>query len=1249
MLSAVLLLACGVRLGIAKEAPFFEVAEESEPRRCSHSWCDPGPVESRLEDLVARLTVEEKILQLSNDLFGGVPSVERLGLGGYNYIKEAAHGLLLRGSTPEPTSFPQVVTMAASFNRSLFKSVGQAVGREARFLRETGLRYGDWKGRLTGLLLQFNINIFRDPRWGRGQETPGEDPYLSAQFAASYVSGIQSLVGDGIPQAAASCKHFAAYSFEGGPTQLNKTEHMRDFIPGASNVSRHNENAVVSPQDLTESYFPAFEACARAGALGSMCAYNQVNGIPSCASSELLRSKLREEWGFRGMIVTDCDSIADMYSLQRYRDTPAENIEAALAAGTDVACSPGFFRDYANASMEPLLTEAVKNALRVRFILGEFDPPPADIPDSWQKASAGHVELAMEAALQGAVLLKNEGHMLPLSVEQRVAVLGPLRNATRSILGNYEAWPVPVVTPLAGLKKFGRHVEAPGPEVDICGTAGSSMPEKPDAEVVVVVAGLTADDLEVQDPDVRPVQSEFCKAGCLETEGCDRPNISWPRSQADLIATAATWGTPVVLVVISGGPVDLADYAQMDGIHSILWLGYSGEAAGEALGRLVYGLASPSGRLSQTFYRKKYTAHVAMQDYSFRPRTEDGYPGRGYRFVSDRWIVYPFGHGLSFDSFSFDWLADHAFAGRCQVGVRVQPLYSEALKTRSSSTSVLLFLVPPSGKSGLLKKLVDFQKVEFPPAQSQEDRWKDLYFELSPSDIELVDEAGASSVAGGTWTLQVNEPPELRYSAKVPPVEAREADIDGWTFFARFSGALWETFIDVATSRGPREQKGWEYRKGIEGMSMGSMAFEMMTTSEDTEEFKELSKEYQSGYGVPFLNLSFRKITAATRDGWESLGQQRRVFVHEMRMLSGSVRMARCKLGVSGVLCELASVAFATGAKVSKAGWTSLPRSSIRIRSGHHAVAAAMAGGDDSLSLDALEQRLIALKADVANQRIPKLAAEDEGTKILLAADNLQLQGDGRGRRRRLVQEISLLLDPPEEFSAALVSTTRTEPSCAGRSSAVIDDLLSAAGHLLAEMHWLCRLTQEAIANQEDAYLFSVIPRLPDLEEVQLVRKLRSWASSPPPSHARECQMVVKRIDDLSKEVQAALEALSQPAESYAFCQKACAVYSDLLSCIEAEARKTELKESYLELLQRLQAERQEVKKDIAFAKERLKSLRARYRILRCLAPSREEAQQMNARELRLCLHIHKVPQLSGLMDKQDIIEALVSSGVILA
>eukprot|EP00439_Symbiodinium_sp_Y106_P086983 s351_g37.t1 len=241
-----------------------------------------------------------------------------------------------------------------------------------------------------------------------------------------------------------------------------------------------------------------------------------------------------------------------------------------------------------------------------------------------------------------------------------------------------------------------------------------------------------------------------------------------------------------------------------------------------------------------------------------------------------------------------------------------------------------------------------------------------------------------------------------------------------------------------------------------------------------------------------------------------------------------------------------------------------------------------MAGGDYSLRLDALEQRLIVLKAEVANQRIPKLAAEDEGTKILLEADNLQLQGDGRGRRRRLVQEINFLLDPPMEEVSALVSTTRAEPSCAGRSpAAVIDDLLSAAGHLLLEMQWLCRLTQEAIANQEDAYLFSIIPRLPDLEEVQLVRKLRSWASSPPPSHARECQRVVNTIDDLSKEVQAALDALSRPAESPAFCQKACAVYSDLLSCVDMEAGGTEVKESYL-LLQRLQAERQEVKKDIA-------------------------------------------------------------------
>jgi len=408
--------------------------------------------------------------------------------------------------------------------------------------------------------------------------------------------------------------------------------------------------------------------------------------------------------------------------------------------------------------MEPLLTTAVKNALRVRFMLGEFDAPPSGIPQSWEEASSGHSELALEAAQQGAVLLKNAGSLLPLSVDRSIAVLGPLRNGTLELLGNYEAWPVPVVSPLEGLQKYGEKVEAPGPEVDLCGANPGTMPAKPDAEVVVIVAGLSGDSLEVDDPDVRPVELDTCIGGCMEGEGCDRPNISWPASQKALIQTAVSWGVPVVLVIVSAGPLDLAAYAETEGISAILWLGYAGEAAGDALGRLVFGLASPSGRLPHTFYRSEYLEHLPMQDYTFRARPAEAYPGRGYRFVADDWIVYPFGHGLSYDSFSYEWLGQVALEGKRQVGLKVKLAKRGAPLAPSASIAVLFFLRPPPAKAaGLRKRLVDFRRVEFPATLAEQDCWSELWLELSVSDFELVDEAGARSVASGTWTLEVNQ------------------------------------------------------------------------------------------------------------------------------------------------------------------------------------------------------------------------------------------------------------------------------------------------------------------------------------------------------------------------------------------------------------------------------------------------------------------------------------------------------------
>eukprot|EP00434_Breviolum_minutum_P021354 symbB.v1.2.018843.t1/scaffold1518.1/size114122/8 len=444
------------------EAAYVEMERAAERHRPScggFAWCDVSlPLEKRVELLVDELTPEEKIAQLGNDLFGGVPAIERIGLDKYNYIREAAHGVLLRGGRPHATSFPQVIAMAASFNRSLFRLVGEAVGREARYMQDVGIMWGDFLGRYGGLVLQFNVNLFRDPRWGRGQETPGESPELTSAFAEEYVQGIQNpLPGRSTPQAGASCKHFAAYSFEGGPTLLNRTESMRHTLPGQSNLSRHNEDAVVSRRDFAESYAKPFKACAKAKAMGVMCAYNQVNGVPSCGNKRMLKTFLREKWGFDGVVVTDCDSISDMYALQDFKSSPAETIKAALAAGTDVACSPGFFKKYATPAMNPLLTEAVKDAMRVRFRLGEFDPPPR-VP-SWPVVSRGHSELALEAALQSAVLLKNDGR-LPLQRNLRLAVLGPLRNATEELLGNYQAWPmvVPACSPAAPSSRLGLYM-----------------------------------------------------------------------------------------------------------------------------------------------------------------------------------------------------------------------------------------------------------------------------------------------------------------------------------------------------------------------------------------------------------------------------------------------------------------------------------------------------------------------------------------------------------------------------------------------------------------------------------------------------------------------------------------------------------------------------------------------------------------------------------------------------------------------
>jgi len=387
--------------------------------------------------------------------------------------------------------------------------------------------------------------------------------------------------------------------------------------------------------------------------------------------------------------------------------------------------------------------------------------------------------LAYEAAVQGSVLLKNQKATLPLAHGKRVALIGPLRNAKWELLGNYAAHTKPihwddepnVISPEEALRNcsmVGKLILPDGgPET--CSITDELVPgtgdfmKKPDADVVVIVAGTMPEDPLNQNVDERPTKSPACQAGCLESEGCDRPNIHLPLGQQKLIRRAAEWGLPVVLVLVSGGPVDLEEFAENDNVSSILWMGYPGMAAGTALASLLFGVESPSGRLTQTFYKSSYLEHISIRDMNTRPDNATGYPGRFYKFVDDRWIRYPFGHGLSYQNWT------HAFVDN-KTGVeegsatqehsgsswRGCTLSISARMTQNSgqaapADTLLLFLQPPAGAAATAPRRVlrNFERVDNATAQ--------VDFQLGSNDFELAGEDGKFSLVKGEWTAQINE------------------------------------------------------------------------------------------------------------------------------------------------------------------------------------------------------------------------------------------------------------------------------------------------------------------------------------------------------------------------------------------------------------------------------------------------------------------------------------------------------------
>jgi beta-glucosidase len=446
------------------------------------------PIEKRVDDLLSRMTLEEKASQL----LSASPAIDRLGVPAYDWWNECLHGVARAGRA---TVFPETIGVAATWDTNLVLRMATAISDEARAKHHEFVRRGK-RGIYQGLTFWTpNINLFRDPRWGRGMETYGEDPYLTSRMAVQFIRGLQ---GDDPKylKVVATAKHYAVHS---GPES-----------------SRHVFDARVSETDLRDSYLPHFAAAIKeGGAFSVMCAYNSVDGLPACANTRLLGDILRGEWGFPGYVVSDCGAIGDIYQGHKAAKTAAEGVAMAVKAGTDLDCGLEY-ENVVPAVQQGLMTEndvntALRRLLMARFKLGMFDPPKmvkwAQIPYSVND-SAAHQALALEVAHKSIVLLKNEGGVLPLSRQTKtIAVIGPNADSVEVLLGNYNGQPSHPITPLAGIR------QKAGPGTRVLYARGSDLAEgMPLFETVPASALFTSDG-----DDRRPgLQAEYFNTAAFD-------------------------------------------------------------------------------------------------------------------------------------------------------------------------------------------------------------------------------------------------------------------------------------------------------------------------------------------------------------------------------------------------------------------------------------------------------------------------------------------------------------------------------------------------------------------------------------------------------------------------------------------------------------------------------------------------------------------------------------------------------------
>jgi len=679
-------------------------------------------IETRVLDLLKRMTPEEKITQLSYNN----PPIERLGIKKYCWWNEGLHGVARAGRA---TVFPQAITLAATFDKKLIEQIAKAISDEARakFHEAQKKERRDIYRGLT--LWSPNINIFRDPRWGRGQETYGEDPHLTAELGKAFVRGLQGKNKKYL-KTAACAKHYAVHS---GPEAL-----------------RHSFNAVVSPKDLYETYLPAFKALVDEGVEAVMGAYNRVNGEPCCGSKTLLIEILRKKWGFKGHVVSDCWAIRDFHEHHKVTANGIESAAMALKNGCDLNCGCVFEEFLLLAYKEKLVSEddidrALSNLLRTKFKLGLFDPeelnPYSKIPTSVVR-SKKHISLARESAVKSVVLLKNNYNVLPLEKDlNKIYVCGPNATNIDALTGNYYGLSDCFVSVLEGiLGKVSNSTKVDYRMGCLLNTAHPNphnwgIGEAKDSDAVIFVGGIDS-----------TIEGEEGDAIASQAMG-DRPDLSLPENQIRFLQElrAKAPNTKIIFVLMAGSPVIFPEEL----VDAVIFAGYPGEQGGNAIADIIFGDRSPSGKLPFTI-PKSINDLPPYEDYSMENRT--------YRY-SKAEPLYPFGFGLSYAKISLSNLSISNQNIKKGSGFKITFNIENHSEFMTEETIQLYISYPEANFRNPIFALKEFEKVKLKPYEK-----KSVSLKIQKTHYSTINENGDTVILQGKYKLFVGVSSPLKRS-----------------------------------------------------------------------------------------------------------------------------------------------------------------------------------------------------------------------------------------------------------------------------------------------------------------------------------------------------------------------------------------------------------------------------------------------------------------------------------------------------